>query len=120
MTISVILQTLGSLCVLIGYYLNSNSNPRQHMAFIGGHIFLLILMFSEEKWILFALSIIIIILQYRISKRKYKFKKDIVRVKKAKEKIIKCKTNENSSVTQSRSNKTARRSRSNVRQHSST
>jgi hypothetical protein len=80
------------------------------MAFIGGHIFLLGFTALEEKWILFALSIAIIILQYRISKRKYKFKKDIVRVKKVKEKIIKCKTNENSSVTQSRSNKTARRS----------
>jgi len=119
MTLPITLQILGSIAVLIGYYLNSYNNPRQHMAFIAGHIFLLGFMYLESKWILFALSIIIIILQYRISKRKYKFKKDIVRVKKVKAKIIKCKTDENSSVTQSRSDKTTRRSRSNVRQHSS-
>ena len=81
------LQILGSLCVFIGYWLNSKGHPRQHMAFIGGHIFLLAFTALQSLWILFALSVFIIIMQYRISKRKWKFKKDIVRIKKVKRKI---------------------------------
>jgi hypothetical protein len=82
MDLSLSFQILGSLSVLVGYYLNSKNNPRQHMAFIGGHIFLLGFTALESKWVLFSLSIAIIFLQYRISKRKWKFKKDMVRVKK--------------------------------------
>jgi ABC-type Mn2+/Zn2+ transport system permease subunit len=82
MNSSLLLQILGSISVLIGYYLNSNNNPRQHMAFILGHIFLLGFTAIESKWVLFLLSVAIIILQYRISQKKWKFKKDLVRVKK--------------------------------------
>jgi hypothetical protein len=57
------------------------------MAFIGGHIFLLAFTALQSLWILFALSVFIIIMQYRISKRKWKFKKDIVRIKKVKQKL---------------------------------
>lgn len=91
MSLSLWFQILGSLCVLIGYYLNSNNHPRQHMLFICGHIFLIGFTLLEEKWILLLLSIFIIIMQYKISKRKYKFKKDIVRIKKVKKKITQCK-----------------------------
>ena len=66
------------------------------MAFIAGHIFLIGFTLSEEKWVLLLLSIFIIIMQYRISKRKYKFKKDIVRVKKT---VRKIKYNKNESKT---------------------
>ena len=52
------------------------------MAFILGHIFLLGFTAIESKWVLFLLSVAIIILQYRISQKKWKFKKDLVRVKK--------------------------------------
>lgn len=82
MDLSLFFQILGSLFVLVGYYLNSKEHPRQHMAFIGGHICLLGFTSIESKWVLFALSVFIIIMQIRISKRKYKFKKDIVRFKK--------------------------------------
>lgn len=92
MNYSVILQILGSVCVFIGYYLNSKNHPRQHMAFIGGHIFLLAFTTLEQKWVLFFLSVFIIIMQYRISKRKWKFKKDIVRVKQVKKNLPICKT----------------------------
>jgi hypothetical protein len=95
MTLLTTLQILGSVCVFIGYWLNSNNHPRQHMAFIGGHIFLLVFTALQKLWILFALSVFIIIMQYRISKRKWKFKKDIVRIKKVKQKIKPiCKPNE--------------------------
>jgi hypothetical protein len=57
------------------------------MAFIGGHIFLLAFTGLQQLWILFALSCFIIIMQYKISKRKWKFKKDIVRIKKVQKKI---------------------------------
>lgn len=57
------------------------------MLFISGHIFLIGFTLLEEKWILLLLSIFIIIMQYKISKRKYKFKKDIVRVKKVARKV---------------------------------
>jgi hypothetical protein len=81
MNYSVLFQILGSLAVLVGYYFNSKGNVYQHFCFILGHIFLLMFTALEEKWVLFALSITIIILQYRISKRKWKFKKNLVRVK---------------------------------------
>ena len=102
MDISTLYQILGSICVLIGYWLNSNSHPRQHMAFIVGHIFLVGFTLAEGKWILLLLSIFIIIMQYRISKRKYKFKKDIVRVKKTVRKI-KYNKNENKRMSQEKS-----------------
>lgn len=87
MGISTLYQILGSLCVLIGYWLNSKGHPRQHMAFIGGHVFLMSFAYTEEKWVLLALSVFIIGMQYRISRKKYKFRKDIVRVKKTVKKI---------------------------------
>ena len=99
MDVSTLYQILGSVCVLIGYWLNSNSHPRQHMAFIAGHVFLIGFTFTEEKWILLMLSVFIIIMQYRISRRKYKFKKDIVRVKKTVRKIKNI-NNENERVSQ--------------------
>lgn len=82
MDLSLFFQILGSLFVLVGYYLNTKEHPRQHMAFIGGHICLLGFTSIESKWVLFGLSVFIIMMQVRISKRKYKFKKDIVRMKK--------------------------------------
>lgn len=87
MNYSLLFQILGSISVLIGYYLNSKNHARQHMAFIFGHIFLLGFTFLESKWVLLSLSILIIYFQYKISKRKWKFKKDIVRVKSLKTKI---------------------------------
>jgi hypothetical protein len=81
MSYSLLFQILGSICVLIGYYLNSHNHARQHMAFIAGHIFLLGFTFLEHKWVLLSLSVLIIYFQYRISKRKWKFKKDMVRIK---------------------------------------
>jgi len=81
MDLSLTFQILGSISVLIGYYLNSKNNPRQHMAFIFGHIFLLGFTSIESKWVLFSLSVLIIYFQYRISIKKWKFKKDVVRVK---------------------------------------
>lgn len=79
---SLFFQVLGSVCVFVGYWLNSNNHPRQHQLFILGHIFLISFTVLESKYVLFFLSLFIIIMQYRISRRKYKFKKDIVRVKK--------------------------------------
>ena len=99
MTWSVIFQILGSLCVFAGYWLNSKNHPRQHQLFIFGHIFLIIFTILEFKAVLFFLSLFIIIMQYKISKRKYKFKKDIVRVKKI-TKSIKIKKDENQRVSQ--------------------
>jgi hypothetical protein len=87
MNLSVTFQILGSLCVFIGYWLNSKNHPRQHMLFIFGHIFLIGFSINDSAWILAALSVFVIIMQYRISKRKYKFKKDIVRVKKVARKV---------------------------------
>jgi ABC-type Mn2+/Zn2+ transport system permease subunit len=87
MDLSILFQALGSLCVVIGYYLNSKSQPRQHMWFIFGHIFLICFTILEAKWMLLALSFFVIIMQYKISKRKYKFRKDIVRMKKVARKI---------------------------------
>lgn len=90
MNLSITFQILGSLCVFIGYYLNSKGHPRQHMLFILGHIFLIGFTLMESKWILLLLSVFVIIMQYKISKRKFKFKKDIVRIKKVKRKIVNC------------------------------
>lgn len=87
MSVSVTFQILGSVCVFIGYWLNSKNHPRQHMLFILGHIFLIGFSITDSAWILAALSVFVIIMQYRISKRKYKFKKDIVRVKKVARKV---------------------------------
>lgn len=91
MSLSVVFQILGSLCVFFGYYLNSKNHPRQHMLFIFGHIFLIGFSITDSAWILALLSIFVIFMQYKISKRKYKFKKDIVRIKKVKNRIVECK-----------------------------
>lgn len=91
MSLSVLFQILGSLCVFFGYYLNSKNHPRQHMLFIFGHIFLIGFSIIDSAWTLVALSIFVIAMQYKISKRKYKFKKDIVRIKKVKNRIVECK-----------------------------
>ena len=85
---SLFFQIMGSLCVFVGYWLNSKNHPRQHQLFIFGHVFLITFTVLESKVVLFFLSLFIIIMQYRISRRKYKFKKDIVRMKKV-AKIVK-------------------------------
>lgn len=82
MATSTILQILGSLCVFFGYWLNSKNHPRQHQLFILGHVFLIGFALVELKWVLAALSVFVIYMQYKISRRKYKFKKDMVRIKK--------------------------------------
>lgn len=87
MNLSVTFQILGSLCVFIGYWLNSKNHPRQHMLFIFGHIFLIGFAITDGALILVLLSVFVIIMQYRISKRKFKFKKDLVRVKKVARKV---------------------------------
>ena len=94
---SLFFQIAGSLCVFVGYWLNSKNHPRQHQLFIFGHVFLITFTVLESKYVLFFLSLFIIIMQYRISRRKYKFKKDIVRVKKITRKI-KVKRDENKRV----------------------
>jgi len=99
MTWSVIFQILGSLCVVIGYWLNSKGHARQHQLFVFGHIFLISFAALEEKWVLVALSVFVIYMQLEISKRKYKFKKDVVRVKKITNRI-KIKKDENKRVSQ--------------------
>ena len=75
-------QIAGSLCVFIGYWLNSKNHPRQHQLFILGHVFLIAFSIIESAWVLASLSVFVIYMQYKISKRKYKFKKDMVRIKK--------------------------------------
>lgn len=87
MDLSTLFQILGSLCVFVGYWLNSKEHPRQHMLFIFGHVFLISFSIVESKWVLVALSVFVIFMQFRASKKKYKFKKDIVRVKKVARKI---------------------------------
>lgn len=79
---STLFQILGSLCVFIGYWLNSKNHPRQHQLFIFGHLFLICFSIVESAWVLALLSVFVIYMQYKISRRKYKFKKDIVRIKK--------------------------------------
>lgn len=97
MSSSILFQIAGSLCVFVGYWLNSKNHPRQHQLFILGHIFLIAFAAIELKWVLVALSVFVIYMQFKISKRKYKFKKDIVRVKKITRKI-KPKRHENKGV----------------------
>lgn len=87
MNLSLLFQALGSLCVFIGYWLNSKNHPRQHQLFILGHIFLIGFSIVDSAWFLAVLSVFVIYMQYRISKRKYKFKKDVVRIKKVARKI---------------------------------
>lgn len=79
---STVFQILGSLCVFFGYWLNSKNHARQHQLFILGHVFLIGFSLTDRAWILAALSVFVIYMQYKISKRKYKFKKDVVRAKK--------------------------------------
>lgn len=85
--VSTLFQILGSLCVFIGYWLNSKNHQRQHQLFIFGHVFLVCFSIVESKWVLVALSVFVIYMQYKISKRKYKFKKDVVRIKRAARKV---------------------------------
>ena len=87
MTLSTLFQILGSLCVFAGYWLNAKNHARQHMLFIFGHVFLIAFSIVEDKWVLVALSVFVILMQYRASKKKYKFKKDIVRIKKVARKV---------------------------------
>jgi hypothetical protein len=87
MTLSTLFQILGSLCVVVGYWLNSKGHARQHQLFVFGHIFLISFAALEDKWVLVALSVFVIYMQIEISKRKFKFKKDIVRVKKVTRKL---------------------------------
>lgn len=94
---SLFFQVAGSLCVFVGYWLNSKNHPRQHQLFIFGHVFLITFTVLESKYVLFFLSLFIIIMQYRISRKKYKFKKDVVRVKRITRKI-KIKRNGNKGV----------------------
>ena len=94
MTLSTLFQILGSIFVFVGYLLNAKNHQRQHQMFILGHLFLLSFTIIEQKIPLLLLSVFIIVTQYRTSRKKYKFKKDIVRVKKVARKI-KVKKNEN-------------------------
>lgn len=87
MDFSVFFQILGSLFVVVGYWLNSKGHDRQHMLFVLGHLCLISFAALDSKWVLVALSVFVIYMQLKISKRKYKFKKDIVRVKKVAAKI---------------------------------
>jgi hypothetical protein len=87
MTLSTLFQILGSLCVVIGYWLNARNHARQHQLFVFGHIFLISFAALEEKWVLVALSVFVIYMQIKASKKKFKFKKDIVRVNKVTRKL---------------------------------
>lgn len=87
MTTSTLFQILGSLCVFVGYWLNAKNHSRQHMLFILGHIFLIAFSIVESKWILVVLSAVVIYMQFKASKNKYKFKKDIVRIKNVAKKV---------------------------------
>lgn len=99
MTLSTLFQILGSVFVFVGYLLNAKNHQRQHQMFILGHLFLLSFTIIEQKIPLLLLSVFIIVTQYKTSRKKYKFKKDIVRVKKITRKI-KLKKNENQGVPQ--------------------
>lgn len=81
MDASTLFQILGSLFVVAGYWLNSKSHDRQHMLFVFGHICLISFAALESKWVLVALSVFVIYMQIKASKKKMKFKKDVVRVK---------------------------------------
>lgn len=92
-------QVLGSLCVFFGYWLNSKNHPRQHQLFILGHVFLIGFSIVESAWVLALLSVFVIHMQMKISRRKYKFKKDVVRAKRVIRRI-KLKHYENKRVPQ--------------------
>ena len=96
---STVFKILGSLCVFFGYWLNSKNHPRQHQLFILGHVFLIGFSIVDSAWVLAMLSVFVIYMQYKISKRKYKFKKDMVRAKKVIRRI-KSKHYENKRVSQ--------------------
>jgi len=106
MTLSTLFQILGSLCVFAGYWLNAKNHARQHMLFIFGHLFLIAFSIVEAKWVLVVLSAVVIYMQYKASQKKYKFKKDIVRIKKVARRVkpeefqivIRNKQNENKRV----------------------
>jgi uncharacterized membrane-anchored protein YitT (DUF2179 family) len=87
MTLSTLFQILGSLFIFVGYWLNAKNHSRQHMLFILGHLFLIAFSIVEDKWVLVLLSVFVIYMQFKASKSKYKFKKDIVRVKKVAKKV---------------------------------
>ncbi len=87
MTISTLFQILGSLFIFVGYWLNAKNHARQHMLFIFGHVFLISFSVVEAKWVLAALSLFVIFMQLKATKKKYKFKKDIVRIKNAAKKV---------------------------------
>lgn len=81
--------------------------------FILGHVFLIGFSLVESAWVLAALSVFVIHMQLKISRKKYKFKKDIVRLKKVAKTVkpeeiltriekIKVKRNENKRVPQKR------------------
>jgi hypothetical protein len=57
------------------------------MLFIFGHVFLIAFSAIEYKWVLVALSVFVIYMQIKASKKKFKFKKDIVRVNKITRKL---------------------------------
>lgn len=96
---SLFFQILGSLCVFIGYWLNSKNHPRQHQLFILGHVFLIGFSIVNSAWVLASLSVFVIFMQYKASQKKYKFKKDIVRAKKVIRRI-KVKGHENKGMSQ--------------------
>lgn len=81
MDLSTLFQFLGSLFVVVGYWLNGKGHARQHMLFVLGHICLISFAALESKWVLVALSVFVIYMQIKASKRKMEFKKDVVRVK---------------------------------------
>jgi hypothetical protein len=66
---------------VIGYWLNGKGHARQHMLFVLGHVCLISFAALESKWVLVALSVFVIYMQIKASKRKMEFKKDVVRVK---------------------------------------
>jgi hypothetical protein len=53
----------------------------------------------DSAWVLAALSVFVIFMQYRASQKKYKFKKDMVRAKKVIRRI-KVKGHENKGMSQ--------------------
>jgi len=87
MTLSTLFQILGSLFIFAGYWLNAKNHARQHTLFILGHLFLIAFSVVEDKWVLVLLSVFVIYMQFKASKNKYKFKKDIVRIKKVARKV---------------------------------
>ena len=95
MDLSTLFQFLGTLFIVLGYWLNAKGHARQHMLFVFGHVCLISFSALESKWILVAMSVFVIYMQIKASKRKFKFKKDVVRVKRVARKISKKVTNKN-------------------------